>query len=231
MYQIIYMVAVEAGAVLFVLFCGSVAQGCPTLGHPPAPGCSTPGFPVFHYLPKFTQTHVHWVDDAIQPSHPLSLPSPPSPSVLLARDNYNFLQTALSASANCSIYLHDRREAHPSFTLHFSQSLSIVNSLLTNYKYLSPQNMTERPKDVCFPPFSFKGSCHLTKLNFPFILCGWVCLISLQAHKSYASSCCLSGCSGQPCPFTNQVGSFGTYLGHRQHMQSFVSSLCLPSTS
>ena len=56
MYQIIYMVAVEAGAVLFVLFCGSVAQGCPTLGHPPAPGCSTPGFPVFHYLPKFAQT-------------------------------------------------------------------------------------------------------------------------------------------------------------------------------
>jgi len=38
--------------------------------------CSTPGFPVHHQLPEFTQTHVHWVCDAIQPSHPLSSPSP-----------------------------------------------------------------------------------------------------------------------------------------------------------
>ena len=41
--------------------------------------CSTPGFPVHHQLPEFTQTHVHWVSDAIQPSHPLSSPLlPPS---------------------------------------------------------------------------------------------------------------------------------------------------------
>ena len=36
---------------------------------------NTPGFPVLHYLPEFAQTHVHWVSDAIQPSHPLSFPS------------------------------------------------------------------------------------------------------------------------------------------------------------
>ena len=40
--------------------------------------CSTLGFPVHHQLPEFTQTHVHWVSDAIQPSHPLSSPSPPT---------------------------------------------------------------------------------------------------------------------------------------------------------
>ena len=40
--------------------------------------CSTPGFPVHHQLPEFTQTHAHWVSDAIQPSHPLSSPSPPA---------------------------------------------------------------------------------------------------------------------------------------------------------
>ena len=39
---------------------------------------STPGLPVHHQLPEFTQTHVHWVGDAIQPSHPLSSPSPPA---------------------------------------------------------------------------------------------------------------------------------------------------------
>ena len=40
--------------------------------------CSLPGFPVHHQLPEFTQTHAHWVGDAIQPSHPLSPPSPPA---------------------------------------------------------------------------------------------------------------------------------------------------------
>src|SRR5574341_187772 len=40
--------------------------------------CSTPGLPVHHQLPESTQTHVHWVCDAIQPSHPLSSPSPPA---------------------------------------------------------------------------------------------------------------------------------------------------------
>ena len=54
----------------------SVTQSCPTLCNPV--NRSTPGLPVHHQLPKSTQTHVHWVDDAIQPSHPLSSPSPPA---------------------------------------------------------------------------------------------------------------------------------------------------------
>ena len=58
----------------------SVAQSCPTLCYPM--NRSTPGLPVHHQLPEFTQTHVHRVSDAIQPSHPLSSPSPlvPNPS-------------------------------------------------------------------------------------------------------------------------------------------------------
>ena len=48
----------------------SVTRSCPTLCNPLK--CSTPGFPVHHQLPEFTQTHVHGVGDAIQPSHPLS---------------------------------------------------------------------------------------------------------------------------------------------------------------
>ena len=50
--------------------CNSVAQSCPTLCNPM--DCSMPGHPVHHQLLEFTQTHVHWVGDAIQPSHPLS---------------------------------------------------------------------------------------------------------------------------------------------------------------
>ena len=56
----------------------SVTQSCPTLCHPM--NCSTPGLPVHHQLLKFTQTHVHQVSDAIQPSHPLLSPSAPAPN-------------------------------------------------------------------------------------------------------------------------------------------------------
>jgi len=56
----------------------SVAQSCPTLCDPM--NRSTPGLPVHHQLPQFTQTHIHQVSDAIQPSHPLSSPSPPTPN-------------------------------------------------------------------------------------------------------------------------------------------------------
>ena len=52
----------------------SVAQSCPTLCDPM--NRSMPGLPVHHQLPEFTETHVHRVSDAIQPSHPLSSPSP-----------------------------------------------------------------------------------------------------------------------------------------------------------
>ena len=56
----------------------SVTQSCLTLCDPM--NRSTPGLPVDHKLPEFTQAHVHRVDDAIQPSHPLSSPSPPTPN-------------------------------------------------------------------------------------------------------------------------------------------------------
>ena len=56
----------------------SVTQLCPTLCDPM--NHSTPGLPVHHQLPEFTQTHVHRVSDAVQSSHPMSTPSPPAPN-------------------------------------------------------------------------------------------------------------------------------------------------------
>ena len=61
---------------LYINQFSSVAHLCPTLCN--LMDCSTPGFPVYHQLLEFTQTHVHWVGDAIQPLHPLSSPSPPA---------------------------------------------------------------------------------------------------------------------------------------------------------
>ena len=63
----------------FLIF-SSVAQSCPTLYDPM--NRSTPGLPVHHQLPEFTQTHIHRVSDAIRPSHPLWSPSPPAPQSL-----------------------------------------------------------------------------------------------------------------------------------------------------
>ena len=69
----------------------SVTQSCPTLCDPM--NCSTPGLPVHPQLPEFTQTHVHRVSDAIQPSHPLSSPFllPPIPSSIRVFSNESTL--------------------------------------------------------------------------------------------------------------------------------------------
>ena len=64
--------------IVVVVQFSSVAQSSPTLCDPM--NCSTPGLPVRHQLPEFTQTRVHRVGDAIQPSHPLTSPSPPAPN-------------------------------------------------------------------------------------------------------------------------------------------------------
>ena len=65
----------------------SVTQSCPTLCDPMY--CNTPGLPVHHQLPEFTQTHVHGVSDAIQPSHPLLLLPPIPPSIRVFSNESN----------------------------------------------------------------------------------------------------------------------------------------------
>ena len=67
-----------------------VAQSCPTLWDPV--DCSKPGIPVHQQLPEFTQTHVYWVADAIQLSHPLWSPSPPAPQSLPASESFPMSQ-------------------------------------------------------------------------------------------------------------------------------------------
>ena len=77
--QILYHWATWKALVIYInQSVSSVGQSCPTLCDPR--NRSTPGLPVHHQLPEFTQTHVHQVSDAIQPSHPLSSPSPPTPN-------------------------------------------------------------------------------------------------------------------------------------------------------
>ena len=98
----IRLIFILQGSVQF----SSVTQSCPTLCDPM--NRSTPGRPVHHQLPEFTQTHVHGVGDAIQPSHPLSSPSPPAPNPSPASGSFPMSQlfawggqsTGVSASAS-----------------------------------------------------------------------------------------------------------------------------------
>ena len=77
-------------------------QSCPSLWDTMNP--STPGLPVHHQLPEFTQTHVHWVGDAIQPSQPLSSPSPPAFNLSQHQGLFQWVsslhQVGVSASAS-----------------------------------------------------------------------------------------------------------------------------------
>ena len=86
----------------------SVTQLCPTLCDPM--DCSTPGLPVYHQLPEFTQTHAHRVGDAIQPSPPLSSPSPPT---------FNLSQLQVFANESA---LHIRWPKYWSFSFNISPS-------------------------------------------------------------------------------------------------------------
>ena len=78
--QILYHLSYQRSPINFlindIIQFSSVAQSCPTLCDPM--NHSTPGLPVHHQLPEFTQTHVHQVGDAIQPTHPLLSSSPPA---------------------------------------------------------------------------------------------------------------------------------------------------------
>ena len=82
----------------YLCCCCSVAKSCPTLCD--SVNCSTSDFPVLHYLPEVAQTHVHWVSDSIQPSHPLS---PPSPTAFSLSHHQGLFQWVDSASGGQSI--------------------------------------------------------------------------------------------------------------------------------
>ena len=100
----------------------SVAQSCPTFCNPI--DCSMPGLPVHHQLPEFTQTHVHWVSDAIQPSHPLWSP---------------FLSRLQSFSALGSFQMSSQLFTSGSQSIGVSASASVLPK---NIQYLSPLRWT-----------------------------------------------------------------------------------------
>ena len=107
----------------------SVAQSCPTLCDPM--NRSTPGLPVHHQLPEFTQTHVNRVSDAIQPSHPLSSPSPlaPNPSQhpwVIASLNQSFKFMPLDSKPKKCYYLFLKAFLITYYNHHIIKSIAII---------------------------------------------------------------------------------------------------------
>ena len=109
----------------------SVSKLCLILSDPM--DCSTPGSPVHHQLPELAQTHVHWVSDAIQPSHPLSSPSPLALNHSQNQGLFFFLFFRIRVFTNESA-LHIRCPKYWSFNFSFSISLSTGYSGLISFR-------------------------------------------------------------------------------------------------
>ena len=84
----------------------SVTQSCLTVCDPM--NCSTSGLAVHHQLPESTQTHIHWVGDAIQPSHPLSSPSPPACSLSQHQDLFKSVSSSHEVAKVLEFQLQDQ---------------------------------------------------------------------------------------------------------------------------
>ena len=132
----------------------SVAQSCPTLRDPM--NRSTPGFPVHHHLPEFTQTHVHRVCDAIQPSHTRSSPSPPVPNPSQHQSLFQWVNT----SHQVDIVLESKLQHH-------SFQRNPRADLLQNGLVGSPYSPRDSQESSPTPQFKSINSSALSLLHSP----------------------------------------------------------------
>ena len=117
----------------------SVAQSCPILCDPV--DSSLPGFPVNHQLPKLAQTHVHWVSDAIQPSHPLSSPSPPAFNLSQHQCIFQWVNSSYQVAKVLKFQLQ-----HQSFQRIFISLVSKGLASLLQHHSLKPSIRGEEPR-------------------------------------------------------------------------------------
>ena len=137
-------------------YCCSVARLCLTLCD--LMDCSTPDFPVLHYVPEFSKTHVHWIDDAIQPSHPLSSPSPPA-----------FNLSSIRVFSNESP-LHIRWQKYWSFSISPSNEHSGLISFRINwFNLLAVQGTLQESSPT--PQFKSISSIAISFLYGPTLTC------------------------------------------------------------
>ena len=138
----------------------SVTQSCPTLCDPM--NHSMPGLPVHHQFPESTQTHVHWVNDAIQPSHPLSSPSPPA----LNLSQHQGLFNCVSSSHQVAKVLEFQLQ-HQSFQWTLRTDLHYDGLVGSPCSLRDPQESSPTPqfKSINSSALSFLYSPSLTSIH------------------------------------------------------------------
>ena len=132
----------------------SVAQSCPTLCVPM--NCSTPGLPVHYQLPEFIGTHVHRVSDAIQPSHPLSSPSPPAPNSSQHQSLFQWVNSLHKVAKVLEFQLQ-----------HHSLQRNPRADLLQNWLVGSPCSLRDSQESSPTPQFKSINSSALSLLHSP----------------------------------------------------------------
>ena len=139
--------------------------------------CNMPGFPVLHYLPEFAQIHVRWVGDAIQPSHPLSSPSPPAFNLCQHQDLFQWvgsshkitkvLELQLQLKTNSKKYMH--HSVHCS-TVYDSQdveatSISLNRGMDKNVGHVYNGLLLSREKNEIIPFATMGMDLEIIKLS------------------------------------------------------------------
>ena len=132
----------------------SVAQSCLTLCHPM--NRSMPGLPVHHQLPEFTETHVHRVSAAIQPSHPLSSPAPPAPNPSQHQSLFQWVNSSHEVAKVLEFQLH-----------HHSLQRNPRVDLLQNGLVGSPCSPRDSQESSPTPQFKSINSLVLSPLHSP----------------------------------------------------------------
>ena len=143
----------------------SVAQSCPTLCNPM--NCSTPGLPVHHQFPESTQTHVHWVGDVIQPSHPLS-------SLLLMPSIFPSIRVFSNELALCIMWPKDWSLSFSNN--HFNKYLGLISFRIDIFDLLAGQGTlksllqphSSKTSILWYSPFFMVQFClTLWEMSFP----------------------------------------------------------------
>ena len=147
--------------------CCLVTQSCPTL-HDPM-DCNTPGLPGLHYLPEFSQIHVHWVHYAIQPSHPLLSPSPPAFNL----SQYQGLFHELTLHISFSISPSNEYSGLISFRIDWFYLLAVQGTLKSLL-----QHHNSKPS-ICWPLALF-----IVQLSYPHMTTGKTIALSIQTFVS-----------------------------------------------
>ena len=174
--------------------------------------CRTPGLPIHHQLQEFTQTHFHWVSDAIQPSHPLSSPSPPTLNLSQHQGLFKWVSSShkvakvLEFSFNISspnehpgliffrmdwLALLAVQGTHKSLLQHHSSKASILQHSAFFMVQLSHPYSTG--KTIALTRRTFVGKVIALKIWEVSIFCVPYCLIHLIYHDSFLKSCFLEG--------------------------------------